>query len=207
MAVTQGDGGDDKDGKIILEGCKEGLVAAKAAKAVADAKAATAASSEGAEMEVKEDDEQDGEEDEDEDEEDDDEQVIEIMDVEGGDEGDVDDEDEGELVWDPDWDEARKAEAWAKQDRLSAAGRVKEMKLLPPPYRQRGGKLKMQVEKIRRVHSGETDNGPDLIELFDLTADSYVPYGTALYPKAIEVDEDEEMLLEVKEDERMLLDI
>lgn len=34
---------------------------------------------------------------------------------------DVEGEDEGELVWDPDWDEARKAEAWAKQDRPSAA--------------------------------------------------------------------------------------
>lgn len=65
----------------------------------------------------------------------------------------------------------------------------------------------MQVERIRRVHSDETDNDPDLTELFDLAADSYVPYGTASYSKMIEVDEDEEMLLEVREDERMLLDV
>ena len=33
----------------------------------------------------------------------------------------MDDEDEGELVWDPDWDEETKAAAIAKQDGLAAA--------------------------------------------------------------------------------------
>jgi hypothetical protein len=41
--------------------------------------------------------------------------------------------------------------------------------------------------------------------VYDLATHSYVPFGMALNPEIIEVDEDEEMLLGVEEDEEMLL--
>ena len=44
---------------------------------------------------------------------------------------------------------------------------------------------------------GNTDSYPNLLELFDVADHSYVPYGTALKPEMIEVEEDEEMLLKV----------
>lgn len=113
LAATQEAGGDDTDGKFILEGCEEGLAAAKEAKVVVDAKAATRVLTESAEVEDEQDDEED--------EEFDDEGMVEIRDAEDWEEEDNDDEDEGELVWDPDWDEGRKAEVWAKQDRLAVA--------------------------------------------------------------------------------------
>jgi hypothetical protein len=124
LTATQEDGGDDTEGKTILRGCEKGLAAAKAAKAVADAKAATKASTESAEVEVEQNDEQeDGKGDEvaeEEGDEEDEEEVIVIRDAKYEDEEDVDD-DEEEVVWHADWDEERKAEAWAAQDRLEAA--------------------------------------------------------------------------------------
>ena len=79
-------------------------------------------------MEVGQDDEQDkemmaaeGADEEDEDEEDVEEPVVVIRDVEYEGEEDPDDEDEEEVLWDPDWDDELKAEAWAAQDRLVAA--------------------------------------------------------------------------------------
>ena len=121
LAATQEKGGDDTDGKRILRGCEKGLAAAKVAKAVADAKAATTASTESAEVQAEQENEQDGEEDEEDNEDDDDEQVVVIRDATYEDEEDVDDDGEEELVWHAGWDEERKAEAWAKHDRLEAA--------------------------------------------------------------------------------------
>lgn len=143
LTATQEDGGDETDGKQILRGCEKVLAAAREAKAVADPKAATAASTGNAEVEVEQDDEhmgddqQDdvggdeegrdisGEEGDEEDEEDDDEEVVQIRaatyEEEEEEEEDVNDDDEGEVVWHADWDDERKAEAWAAQDRLAAA--------------------------------------------------------------------------------------
>ncbi|KAM0701991.1 hypothetical protein Q7P35_010901 [Cladosporium inversicolor] len=124
LAATQEDGGDDTDGKLILEGCEEGLAAAKEAKAAADddAKAATTASTGSGDVEVEQDGEQDGEEDdEEEEEEEEDKGIVEIRGAQYEDEEDTDDEDEGEVVWHADWDDERKAEAWAAQDRLAVA--------------------------------------------------------------------------------------
>jgi hypothetical protein len=125
LAATQEDSGDDTEGKTILRGCEKGLAAAKAAKAVADAKAATKASTESAEMEVEQTDgQEDGKGDEvaeEEDDEEDEEEAVVIRDAKCEDEEDVDDDEEEEVVWHADWDEERKAEAWAAQDRLAAA--------------------------------------------------------------------------------------
>jgi hypothetical protein len=55
------------------------------------------------------------------------------------------------------------------------------------------------------VHSGDTDNDPELYEVYDLATESYVPYGMASNPEMIEVDNDDEMLPDVEEDEEMLL--
>jgi hypothetical protein len=63
------------------------------------------------------------------------------------------------------------------------------------------------VQKARRVHSGDTDNRAELFEVFDLATNGYVPYGTALDPEMIEVDEDDEMLLQVEDGEMMLLQV
>ena len=78
---------------------------------ITDAKAATAAWTESTEVKAEKRDEQD-----------DDEQVVVIRDAECEDEEDLDDkEDDGEVVWDPEWDGERRAEAWAAQDRLAVA--------------------------------------------------------------------------------------
>lgn len=102
LAASREAGSNDTDGKGVLEGCEEGLAAAKAAKADADAKAGTAASAEGTEVKVEKGNEQDDDtteaevvDEEDEEEEAVDEQVVVIRDVRCGDEEDPDDKDEG----------------------------------------------------------------------------------------------------------------
>jgi hypothetical protein len=77
---------------------------------------------------------------------------------------------------------------------------------LLPAHRQGERNPKKQIEKVRRVHSGDGDDDPELLEVFDLAIHSYVLYGTASNPEMIEVNEDEEILLEIIEDEEMSLD-
>lgn len=127
LTATQEDGGDETDGKQILRGCEKVLASAREAKAVADAKAATAASTGNAKVEVEqgdermESDEESEEEGGEEGEEEDEEEVVQIRDAQYEDEESLDNEGEGEIGWDPDWDEERKSAAWAAQDHLAAA--------------------------------------------------------------------------------------
>lgn len=67
---------------------------------------------------------------------------------------------------------------------------------LLPPWRKVVKRLKKQIEKVRRVHSGDADSYLELFEVFDLATSSFVPYDTQLKPEMIEVEEDEEVLLE-----------
>jgi hypothetical protein len=53
-----------------------------------------------------------------------------------------------------------------------------------------------QFKKVRRVHSGDTDDQTELEE-FDLSTGEWVPLGTAIEPQLVGVgiDQDAEMLI------------
>jgi hypothetical protein len=104
--------------------------------------------------------------------------------------GDPDDE---ELAWDPDWSDERKQQAIQEEQNASAfvqgvgagAGAGANVSKAKKPK---------QFKKVRRVHSGDTDE--ELLEELDLSTGEWVPLGTAIDPQlvGVDVDEDADML-------------
>jgi hypothetical protein len=161
--------GDD-DGQLILKCCEECLEGAKAAAAEAGTGQAL-----------------------------DSEDEMEDSEESGVQEDDDDDDDEGEVVWDPAWDDERKAKAIADHAGMIAAisdnaakvaegqDEVREAKPLPRGEADAASlkATKKKVKNVRRTHSGDTDNDPEFYEEYDLTIGAWVEYGTAVYPEML----------------------
>jgi hypothetical protein len=108
--------------------------------------------------------------------------------------GDPDDE---ELAWDPDWSDERKQQAIQEEQNASAfiqgVGAGADAGAGAGANVSKAKKPK-QFKKVRRVHSGDTDE--ELLEELDLSTGEWVPLGTAIDPQlvGVDVDEDADML-------------